>query len=53
MEELIYNTTKEWITNYNDIAGLNGQLFKSKENGNELFFPACGHHECKSFSYYG
>ena len=38
--ELTANTTSEWITNYNN-SGVNGRLFTS-QNGNYLFFPACG-----------
>ena len=41
--ELRKYTTNEWIKNYNKISGLNGRLFKSKINGNTLFFPAAGY----------
>jgi len=37
-EELIYNTTSEWITQ----NGVNGRKFTSKTNGNSIFFPAAG-----------
>lgn len=40
-DELFVNTTKEWVTNYND-SGVNGRLFTSKTNGNTLFIPAAG-----------
>lgn len=42
LEELIKNTTNEWITNYQGISGLNGWLFTSKTNNNTLFIPAAG-----------
>ena len=43
LEELIKNTTNEWITNYQGISGLNGRLFTSKTNNNTLFIPAAGY----------
>ena len=43
-EELIAGTTSSWVENYNDIEGLNGQVFTSKVNGNTLFIPASGAH---------
>jgi len=36
-------TTSEWIKNYQGITGLNGRIFTSKQNGNELFIPAVGY----------
>ena len=41
-EELIDNTTNDWVKDYNDISDLNGMLFKSKINNNTLFIPAAG-----------
>ena len=41
--ELIDNTTKKQVKDYNDILGLNGTLFISKKNGNKLFIPAAGY----------
>ena len=38
-QELINNTTNEWIENYNG-TGINGRLFTSKDN--TLFLPATG-----------
>ena len=38
LEELTANTTSTWTT----MNGVNGRLFKSKINGNELFIPAAG-----------
>ena len=46
-EELIEYTTLENIQNFNDIVGLNGTVFKSK-NGNELFLPNAGYYNDKS-----
>ena len=40
-QELIDNTTNEWITNYNG-SGVNGRKFTSKINGNTIFIPAAG-----------
>lgn len=38
VEELIENTTNEWVENYND-TGINGRLITGK-NGNTIFLPA-------------
>ena len=38
--ELKHNTYNEWIDNYKGIKGLNGRIFKSIFNDNELFIPA-------------
>jgi len=35
-------TTSEWIENYRGISGLNGRIFTSKQNENEIFIPAAG-----------
>lgn len=40
--ELRDHTTNEWVENYKDIKKLNGRLFKSKNNDEELFIPASG-----------
>ena len=40
-QELIDNTTNEWITNYKG-SGVNGRKFTSKINGNSIFIPAAG-----------
>ena len=42
LQELKNNTTHELVTNYNGISNLNGLLFTSIINGNELFFPLSG-----------
>lgn len=42
LEELINNTTYEWVNNYNNISWLIGCVFKSKHNDKKLFIPACG-----------
>lgn len=39
-QELIDNTTSEWVDNYNN-TGVNGRLFTGT-NGNKLFLPAAG-----------
>ena len=41
-QELIDNTTNEWVTNYKG-TGVNGRKFTSKTNGKSIFFPASGH----------
>ena len=41
-QELLANTTNEWVTNYNS-KGVNGWRFTSKTNGTSLFFPASGY----------
>ena len=46
-QELLSNTNKEWITNYNG-SGVNGYKFTSKINGNSIFIPASGY--CNSGS---
>lgn len=38
-QELCDNTTSEWIC----VNGVNGRLFTSKVNGEQLFFPAAGY----------
>lgn len=44
--ELLNNTTRVWVTNYQGIEGLNGYKFISNINSDKyLFFPAAG---CKS-----
>ena len=45
-KELMQYTVSEWYDNRNPYLGikrLTGQLFKSKINGNEIFFPAAGY----------
>ena len=41
LQELVDNTTNEWITDYNG-TGVNGRKFTSKTNGNSIFIPASG-----------
>ena len=41
-DELLDYISDEWITNYQGISGLNGMLFISKINSNEIFIPAAG-----------
>ena len=43
LQELLDNTTNEWVKDYNDIHELNGRVFTSKTNGNTLFIPAAGY----------
>ena len=40
MQELIDNTTYQWVTDYNG-SGINGGLFTA-QNGNSVFLPAAG-----------
>ena len=42
-KELLKHTTNYWITDYKGIERLNGRIFKSKINGNEIFIPAAGY----------
>lgn len=42
-EELLKNTEYSYISHYKNIAGLNGFIFKSLINGNELFIPCAGY----------
>ena len=53
LQELMNNTTNEWVKDYNDIQGLNGRLFKSKTNNNTLFIPAAGYYNSKNLYYAG
>ena len=48
--ELMDETNNKWITNYQDISGLNGRLFTSKTNTNTLFIPAAGYRNGGSMS---
>ena len=48
LQELVDNTTNEWITDYNG-TGVNGRKFTSKTNGNSIFIPASGNHSGSSF----
>ena len=48
VQELIDNTTSEWVEDYNDIQGLNGRLLTSKTNDNTLFIPAAGYQSSNS-----
>ncbi len=41
-QELLDNCTNEWTTNYQG-KGVAGRIFKSKKNGNTIFFPAAGY----------
>ena len=43
-EELFNNSDAEFVNDYKGISKLNGMLFTSKINDNELFFPAAGVH---------
>ena len=40
-QELLDNTTEEWVTDYNN-TGKKGMLFTSKHNNNTIFLPAAG-----------
>ena len=48
--ELIDNCNAVWTKNYNR-TGVAGRVFKSKANGNTVFFPAAGY--CYNSSVYG
>ena len=50
IDELIHNTTYEWVTNYKGISNLDGSLLTSKKNDNTLFFPAGGYRVHNSFN---
>ena len=41
--ELKKYTTSKWVENYQRINGLNGRIFTSDVNGNEIFIPAAGY----------
>lgn len=41
-EELIANTTSEWVDDYNG-TGVAGRIFTSNVNGNSIFVPAAGY----------
>ena len=53
LQELLDNTTNEWVKDYNDIHELNGRVFTSKTNGNTLFIPAAGRRYDNSVQYGG
>ena len=53
IDELIDRTTNKWVTDYQDISGLNGILFTSKSNDNILFIPAAGFKIYTSFKFIG
>jgi uncharacterized protein (TIGR02145 family) len=40
-QELIDETSNEWVTDYQEISGLNGYVFRG--NNQELFLPAAGY----------
>ena len=52
IEELVEETTNEWISNYNG-TGVNGRKFTSKANGNSIFIPAAGERSGSSFMLQG
>ena len=39
-QELLDNTTQEWVTNYH---GIDGYIIKSNKNSNTIFLPAAGY----------
>ena len=41
LDELIENTTSEWVDDYNG-TGVSGRIFTSNVNGNSIFIPAAG-----------
>lgn len=47
--ELLDHTTNKWVNDYKN-SGINGWLFISPNNGNELFFPAAGLIKCYEIS---
>ena len=54
-QELIDNTTNEWVTNYKG-TGVNGYIFTSNKEGyqnNSIFIPAAGNCSYGSVSYVG
>lgn len=48
--ELRNSTTSEYVTNYNNIQGLNGRVFTSVYNGNKLFIPSTGMYDGENLS---
>ena len=52
-EELLGYTTNEWVRNYQGISGLNGRIFTSKTNGNQMFIPAAGYRTGSSVDFVG
>ena len=51
-QELLDNTTNEWVDNYNG-SGVNGKKFTSKTNGKSIFIPASGYRLGSSFDAQG
>ena len=51
--ELMEYTTNKNVENYQGISGLNGRIFTSKANNNEIFIPAAGYRAGSSYSYSG
>ena len=52
IQELLDNTTNEWVDNYNG-SGVNGKKFTSKTNGNSIFIPASGYRSGSLFYHQG
>ena len=42
-EELLKYTTQTYVQKYNNVNRLNGYIFRSKQNGKELFIPCAGY----------
>ena len=51
-QELIENTTSEWVDDYNG-TGVPGRIFTSNVNGNSIFVPAAGNCYGGSVGYVG
>ena len=49
-QELLNNTTNEWITDYNG-TGVKGMKFTSETNCNSIFIPASGYRIGSAFNY--
>lgn len=52
LDELIENTTSEWVDDYNG-TGVSGRIFTSNVNDNSIFIPAAGMYEEGSVVYFG
>ena len=51
LQELIANTTYQWVTNFNN-TGINGGKFTAT-NGNYIFIPAAGYYDSGNLYYVG
>lgn len=51
IEELIQNTTQKYIENYENVEGLNGLLFTSKQDISKFIFIPCAGEKCAKTSW--